>query len=150
RESTRPGKAPGIRYLSRRMVERGPLLVTLEEREELLSRPRPRNLPIAPAAAPTLRRLPLAAETRPIDQHWKPIYAVWEVTLRCDLACRDCGSRAGHARGDELSTEQCLDLVHQMAALGVKEVTLIGGEAYLRDDWTEIVREIKKCGMSAT
>ena len=132
------------------MVTRGPILVTAEEREELLSRPRPRQLPIAPEAAPTLRRLPLAGEARPIDEHWKPVYAVWEVTLRCDLACRHCGSRAGHARGDELSTEQCLDLVRQMAALGVKEVTLIGGEAYLRDDWTEIVREIKKQGMSAT
>jgi radical SAM protein with 4Fe4S-binding SPASM domain len=125
-------------------------LVTAEEREALLARPRPRQLPIAPEAAPTLRRLPLAAESRPIDQHWKPVYCVWEITLRCDLACRHCGSRAGHARGDELSTEQCLDLVRQMAELGVKEVTLIGGEAYLRDDWTEIVREIKKCGMSAT
>src|SRR6188768_1106557 len=131
-------------------VERGPILVTLEEREALLARPRPRSLPIAPAAAPAQRRLPLAPTARPVDEHWKPIYAVWEVTLRCDLACRHCGSRAGHARDDELTTEQCLDLVHQMADLGVKEVTLIGGEAYLRDDWTDIVREIKKCGMSAT
>jgi radical SAM protein with 4Fe4S-binding SPASM domain len=132
------------------MAERGPLLVTAEERDELLSRPRPRQLPIAPEAAPTLRRLPLAAEARPVDERWRPIYCVWEITLRCDLACRHCGSRAGHARSDELSTEQCLDLVRQMAELGVKEVTLIGGEAYLRDDWTEIVREIKKYGMSAT
>ncbi|HEX6274594.1 MAG TPA: radical SAM protein [Polyangiaceae bacterium] len=131
-------------------LPRGPMLVTAEERDALLARPRPRQLPIAPAAAAALRRLPLAGESRPVDQHWKPVYCVWEVTLRCDLACRHCGSRAGHARGDELSTEQCLDLVRQMAELGVKEVTLIGGEAYLRDDWTEIVREIKKYGMSAT
>jgi radical SAM protein with 4Fe4S-binding SPASM domain len=132
------------------MTTRGPILVTLEEREALLARPRPRTLPIAPAAAPSLRRLPLASETRPIDERWRPIYCVWEITLKCDLACRHCGSRAGHARSDELTTEQCLDLVRQMAELGVKEVTLIGGEAYLRDDWTEIVREIKKYGMSAT
>jgi len=132
------------------MVERGPILVTEEEREALLARPRPRQLPIAPEAAPTLRRLPLAAEARPVDQHWRPIYCVWEITLRCDLACRHCGSRAGHARSDELSTEQCLDLVRQMAELGVKEVTLIGGEAYLRDDWTEIVRAIRARGMQAT
>lgn len=132
------------------MVERGPILVTAEEREALLARPRPRQLPIAPAAAPTLRRLPLAAASRPIDQQWRPIYCVWEITLRCDLACRHCGSRAGHARSDELSTEQCLDLVRQMAELGVKEVTLIGGEAYLRDDWTEIVRAIRAHGMQAT
>jgi radical SAM protein with 4Fe4S-binding SPASM domain len=147
---TSAGEGQGNGYISKHMVERGPILVTLEEREALLARPRPRTLPIAPEAAPSLRRLPLASETRPIDERWRPIYCVWEITLKCDLACRHCGSRAGHARSDELTTEQCLDLVRQMAELGVKEVTLIGGEAYLRDDWTEIVREIKKYGMSAT
>lgn len=80
----------------------------------------------------------------------RPIYAVWEITLACDLACRHCGSRAGRARPDELSTEQCLDLVRQMAELGVREVTLIGGEAYLREDWLEIVRAIRSHGMTPT
>jgi radical SAM protein with 4Fe4S-binding SPASM domain len=111
---------------------------------------RPRTLPIAPTAEPSKKSLPLADQTRPIDQRWQPVYAVWEITLRCDLACRHCGSRAGRSRPDELTTEEALDLVRQMAALGVKEVTLIGGEAYLRDDWTEIVREVKKCGMVCT
>src|SRR5690606_6218242 len=31
-----------------------------------------------------------------------------------------------------------------------KEVTLIGGEAYLRDDWTDIVAEIRRLGMDCT
>jgi len=31
-----------------------------------------------------------------------------------------------------------------MADLGVLEVTLIGGEVYLRDDWTEIIRAIRR------
>jgi radical SAM protein with 4Fe4S-binding SPASM domain len=109
--------------------------------------PRPRSLPIAPTAQPSRRSLPLAGETREIDRRWTPIYAVWEITLRCDLACRHCGSRAGRARPDELTTEGALDLVNQMADLGVKEVTLIGGEAYLRDDWTQIAREIRRRGM---
>jgi radical SAM protein with 4Fe4S-binding SPASM domain len=56
-----------------------------------------------------------------------PSIAVWEITLRCDLGCRHCGSRAGRARADELSTPEALDLVHQFADLGLKEVTLIGG-----------------------
>jgi radical SAM protein with 4Fe4S-binding SPASM domain len=132
------------------MVERGPDPLSESEREELLARPRPRTLPIAPHAPPPRRRLPLADEVRPIDQQVRPIYVVWEITLRCDLACRHCGSRAGHARGDELDTAECLDLVRQMAELDVKEVTLIGGEAYLRDDWTEIVRAVKAHGMSCT
>src|SRR5688572_7205743 len=111
---------------------------------------RPRSLPIAPTAEPSRKRLPLADEVRPIDQRWYPVYAVWEVTLRCDLACRHCGSRAGRSRPDELTTEEALDLVAQMAELGVKEVTVIGGEAYLRDDWTEIVRAVRAHGMTAT
>jgi radical SAM protein with 4Fe4S-binding SPASM domain len=106
-----------------------------------------------PLLTPGKRRLPLAAEARGVDQRSRPIYAVWELTLRCDLACRHCGSRAAVARPDELSTAECLDLVRQMAELGVQEVTIIGGEAYLREDWLEIVRAIRahgmQCGMTS-
>src|SRR3954469_6166352 len=128
----------------------GPDPLTEAEREAQMSKERPRLLPIAPFARPGRRKLPLAESAREADRRFGPVYAVWEITLQCDLACRHCGSRAGHARPEELSTEECLDLVRQMAELGVKEVTLIGGEAYLRDDWTEIVREIRRRGMSAT
>jgi radical SAM protein with 4Fe4S-binding SPASM domain len=120
------------------------------ERSQLLARPRPRELPIAPDAPLARRKLPLFASARDIDRESRPIYAVWEVTLRCDLACRHCGSRAGHARRDELDTAECLDLVRQMAELGVMEVTLIGGEAYLRDDFAQIVSAIAERGMSVS
>src|SRR5580704_15100950 len=105
------------------------------------------SLPVAPVARPALRHLPLAVDARVQDRAWRPIYAVWELTLKCDLACRHCGSRAGRARPDELSRAECLDLVRQMAELGVMEVTVIGGEAYLHDDWIEIVRAIRRAGM---
>jgi radical SAM protein with 4Fe4S-binding SPASM domain len=78
------------------------------------------------------------------------VYVVWEVTLRCDLACGHCGSRAGKPRQDELSTAEALDLVRQVAAMGAREVTLIGGEAYLRDDWTVIARAVREAGMACT
>lgn len=74
-------------------------------------------------------------------------YAVWEITLKCNLACQHCGSRAGQARQQELTTAEALDLVHQMAAVGIKEVTLIGGEAFLRPDWLQIARAITDAGM---
>ena len=48
-------------------------------------------LPRAPRARPALRHLPLAAEARDVDRAWRPIYAVWELTLKCDLACGHCG-----------------------------------------------------------
>src|SRR5438105_15141290 len=107
-----------------------------DERARELARERPRrSLPIAPVAPLGARDLPLAAESRDVDRRTRPIYAVWEITLACDLACRHCGSRAGRERPDELTTAEALDLVDQIADLGVKEVTLIGGEAYLREDW---------------
>jgi radical SAM protein with 4Fe4S-binding SPASM domain len=112
--------------------------------------PRPRTLPIAPTAEPSRRRLPLAPSARPNDLRWRPVYAVWEVTLACDLACRHCGSRAGRARPDELDSAEALDLVAQMAELGVMELTLIGGEAYLRDDFTDIVRAAVGAGLITT
>ncbi len=93
------------------------------------------------------RTPPLDAEARPIDRAARPIYCVWEVTLRCDLSCRHCGSRAGRAREGELDTEECLDLIAQIADLGVTEVSLIGGEVYLRDDWTTLVRAVRDHGM---
>jgi len=130
-------------------VDERPNPLSDEERDALMDQDRPRKgLPIAPHAPPARRHLPLAEEVREIDQKYRPIYAVWEITLACDLACRHCGSRAGHARPDELSTEECLDLVRQMEEMGVKEVSLIGGEAYLRDDWIDIIREVKKRGMT--
>lgn len=88
-------------------------------------------------------------------RHWdgpasSPKIAVWEVTLKCDLACCHCGSRAGHERANELSTAEALDVVAQLARLGIREVTLIGGEAYLRDDWFEIAAAITSAGMVCT
>ncbi len=129
--------------------DRGPDPLAPEQRERLMAEGRPKlGLPIAPDALPAKRRLPLL-EPREKDARYRPIYAVWEITLACDLACRHCGSRAGRDRPDELSTEECLDLVDQMADLGVKEVSLIGGEAYLRDDWVDILRRIRSHGMMA-
>ncbi|MCA9667250.1 MAG: radical SAM protein [Myxococcales bacterium] len=79
------------------------------------------------------------------DPH--PLYVVWEITLRCDLGCKHCGSRAGKARSHEMSTEECLEVVRQLAEMRVREVTLIGGEAYLREDWDVIARAITDAGM---
>ncbi|WP_394845949.1 radical SAM protein [Pendulispora brunnea] len=74
-------------------------------------------------------------------------YAVWELTLKCNLACGHCGSRAGARRDDELSTEEALDLVRQLAEAGITEVTIEGGEAFLRADWLTIARAITDHGM---
>ena len=78
----------------------------------------------------------------------RPAVAVWEFTLMCDHQCLHCGPRAGRARPDELTTEEALRLVDELAELGVGEVALIGGEAYLRDDFLLVVRAIREHGMT--
>lgn len=79
-----------------------------------------------------------------------PTVAVWEITLQCDLGCRHCGSRAGKARPDEMTTKEAFDVIDQLAAFGVREVTLIGGEAYLRPDWDQMAARIVDTGMACT
>lgn len=110
---------------------------------------RRRSLPIAPPGPPAVRNRPLESTVRAVDAV-RPTYAVWEITLKCDLACRHCGSRAGHARPDELSTAQALDLAHQIADLGLDSITLIGGEAYLREDWLEIAGVLIERGVDTS
>src|SRR5687768_1645922 len=76
-----------------------------------------------------------------------PAYVVWELTLRCDHACTHCWSRAGAARPEELGTEEALGVVGQLAAMGAREVVLIGGEAYLHEGFLTIVRALRDAGV---
>lgn len=70
--------------------------------------------------------------------------------MQCNLACVHCGSRAGAKRPRELTTDEALDVVRQLAEVGIDEVTLIGGEAFLRRDWLTIAEAITKRGMVCT
>ena len=82
--------------------------------------------------------------------NFRPALAVWEFTLACDHRCLHCGPRAGEARPNELDTEEALRLVDDLAEAGVGEVVLIGGEAYLRNDFLLVARRIRERGMSCT
>jgi len=107
-----------------------------------------RRLPILAQPLPagkTRKVLPLAGGEAP-----RPRHAVWEFTLACDQRCLCCGPRAGVARANELTTDECLRLVDELAELGVGEVTLIGGEAYLRPDFLLVIRAIRERGMTST
>lgn len=79
-----------------------------------------------------------------------PRWAIWELTLACDQKCVHCGPRAGRRRPDELTTEECMQVVRELREMGAAEVVLIGGEAYLRGDFCEVVRAIRAAGMRCT
>jgi len=102
------------------------------------------------ARVPT-KRLPVRLERGPDGAViCRPRYAVWETTLRCDQRCRFCGTRAGAPGENELNTEEALDVISQLAELGVGEVAMHGGEAYLRKDWVTLIRAVRDAGMSPT
>jgi radical SAM protein with 4Fe4S-binding SPASM domain len=103
-------------------------------------------------SAPEPARAPLPARALSEDDfaRRRPVYVVWELTMKCDQPCGHCGSRAGHARPDELSTAEALDVAAAVARLGAREVTLIGGEAYLRADVCDIVSALSRAGVRVT
>ncbi len=79
-----------------------------------------------------------------------PARAVWELTLRCNLNCRHCGSRAGKARTEEMSVTRGLKLCEELAALGCKRVTLGGGEPTLNPSWALYAAKLTSLGVTVT
>ncbi|MBQ1519980.1 MAG: radical SAM protein, partial [Clostridia bacterium] len=72
---------------------------------------------------------------------------VWEITLACCFSCAYCGSKAGRARENELTTEECLSVADQLAALGCRRVSMIGGEVFMRPDWDKIIARLTSRGV---
>lgn len=78
---------------------------------------------------------------------YKPRFVVWELTLRCNMRCRHCGSDAGAKRNVELSPEEALDLCDQLGGLKCERLTLLGGEPFLRRDWEALTKRLQDNGV---
>jgi radical SAM protein with 4Fe4S-binding SPASM domain len=59
-----------------------------------------------------------------------------------------CGSAAGQARSDELSTEEALHLCDALKDIDCRGVALMGGEPLLRHDWAVIANHVHDRGMA--
>lgn len=73
--------------------------------------------------------------------------AVLELTNRCNLRCPHCASDSGKARPGELDGAGWIAVVDELAALGCRELTLIGGEAFLHPDWADVARHARSLDM---
>ena len=68
------------------------------------------------------------------------LYSVhWAITGNCNCRCRHCYMSAPTGKIGAPSLDDCLDVVRQMEAAGVRTVSLTGGEALLRRDFFAIV-----------
>jgi radical SAM protein with 4Fe4S-binding SPASM domain len=76
-----------------------------------------------------------------------PLVAHWAVTYRCNLHCAFCYSESGPGRplGPDGRTRQ--RLVGRLAAWGVLEVALGGGEPAVLPDFAELLGAIRDAGM---
>ena len=62
--------------------------------------------------------------------------------MACCFSCKYCGSKAGKARKNELSTKECLDVSRQLSELGCRRVSMIGGEVFMRPDWSQVIKSL--------
>src|SRR5215207_6873642 len=80
----------------------------------------------------------------------RPYVVSWNLTYRCNLACEHCYLDAGgtplvdtenFADRSELGTEECFNVIDEIAAFAPECLTILtGGEPLLRRDILEIVR----------
>ncbi|PRX18139.1 radical SAM protein with 4Fe4S-binding SPASM domain [Orenia metallireducens] len=75
---------------------------------------------------------------------YNPIASVWEITMGCNMRCKHCGSSCEEALEGELTTEEALDLCDQLGELGLKWITLSGGEPTTRKDWHLIAKRLRE------
>ena len=73
-----------------------------------------------------------------------PLNVEWEITNLCNLRCRHCYVGAGEKISKELTTKEALDLIAELDRIGVLDITISGGEPFLRRDIWQIIQEIKK------
>ena len=83
------------------------------------------------------------------SQDKKPI-VVWNCTRRCNLACVHCYSQSANKNYDnELSTDQGMALLDDLAQFGAPVVLFSGGEPILRDDLLILIERATALGMRA-
>jgi radical SAM protein with 4Fe4S-binding SPASM domain len=75
---------------------------------------------------------------------------VWNVTRRCNLRCVHCyASSADRAYRGELTTEEALRVIDDLADFGVPVVLFSGGEPLMRHDLFELSGRVVERGMRA-
>lgn len=83
------------------------------------------------------------------SQDKKPI-VVWNTTRRCNLSCVHCYSQSANKNyAGELSTEEGLALLDDLAEFGSPVVLFSGGEPTLRSDLLTLIEHARKRGMRA-
>ena len=73
--------------------------------------------------------------------------ASWNVTNRCNLKCEHCYRDAGDESENELTTEEGMALLDEIAKAGFKLMVFSGGEPFMREDILDLTRHAASLGL---
>jgi radical SAM protein with 4Fe4S-binding SPASM domain len=76
-----------------------------------------------------------------------PFLVVWNFTNACNLKCKHCYQSAQRRSPDELSLEEKLRLVDELAEAGVVSIAFSGGEPLLSPEFFEVAKRAGERGM---
>jgi radical SAM protein with 4Fe4S-binding SPASM domain len=77
-----------------------------------------------------------------------PSAVLWNLTNACNLHCSHCVVKSGTKSSKELTLIECLRLIDEMAAFGVQELILSGGEPLIHPHFLEITEYAAKKRLS--
>jgi AdoMet-dependent heme synthase len=109
------------------------------------------------ASGPALSEAEGPDVTRRVEGFQRPYVISWNLTYRCNLACEHCYLDAGgsplvrtenFADRSELGTEECYQVIDEIAAFAPECLTILtGGEPLLRRDILDIVKRAADRGL---
>lgn len=83
-----------------------------------------------------------------VDFNVNPFVVIWENTRACDLACVHCRAAAQPRRSQfELTTEEGLQLIDEIATLQPRVFVITGGDPLRREDTFEMISYAKERGL---
>ena len=82
------------------------------------------------------------------DRKFQPLI-YWYLSFRCNLACAHCSVHSSPwvDTADDLTTEECMQVIDQLDELNVKAAILTGGEFLIRPDSMDILRGLADKGI---
>jgi MoaA/NifB/PqqE/SkfB family radical SAM enzyme len=79
-----------------------------------------------------------------------PLKVYFDITYRCNLQCKHCitSSSLYVDNTPELPTQRILEIITELAEIGVLEIEIGGGEPLTHPDWPLIAQHIRDSGMN--
>ena len=77
----------------------------------------------------------------------QPLWLLAELTYKCPLQCPYCSNPLDFAEhGEELSTDQWIDVFRQARKMGAAQLGFSGGEPLVRRDLEQLIAEARSLG----